>query len=191
MRYITKMNADNRAFAAALVDMGVRGHIRLVEEDGGWLSRDKTRLERLGSRDDPPAGGTGRRSNSLCRPGESIMMEQKNHEKFSSAKNRLTDILKTAYEGKMFHRNAGWAASGMLLFLAAIWLAAAAVVAATDGAELWQVGVTLGAIARRGRAVAGDHQGPSAVGKCLLSRDRLRRRGGGPRDWLPDLGRGA
>ncbi len=49
MRYISKMNADNRAFAAALVDMGVRGHIKLVEEEGGWLSRDKTRLERLGS----------------------------------------------------------------------------------------------------------------------------------------------
>ena len=43
----TKMSADNRAFAAALVDMGVRGHIRLVEEDGGWLSGNKTRLERL------------------------------------------------------------------------------------------------------------------------------------------------
>ena len=47
MRYVTKMGADNRAFAAALVDMGVRGHIRMVEEDGGWFSGDKTRIERL------------------------------------------------------------------------------------------------------------------------------------------------
>jgi hypothetical protein len=30
MRYVVKMNADNRAFAAALVDMGVRGHIKDV-----------------------------------------------------------------------------------------------------------------------------------------------------------------
>ena len=37
MRYVTKEQADNRTFAAALVDMGVRGHIRLVEEDDGWL----------------------------------------------------------------------------------------------------------------------------------------------------------
>ena len=36
----------------------------------------------------------------------------------------------------MFHRNCGWAAAGLLLFLAAIWLAAAAVVAATDGAGI-------------------------------------------------------
>ncbi|QNP42600.1 DUF2207 domain-containing protein [Sphingomonas daechungensis] len=47
MRYIVKMGADDRAFAAALVDMGVRGHIRLSEEKGGFFSSDKTMLERL------------------------------------------------------------------------------------------------------------------------------------------------
>ena len=54
MRYVTKMGSDNRAFAAALVDMGVRGHIRLVEEEGGWFSRDKTRLERLSGEEPLP-----------------------------------------------------------------------------------------------------------------------------------------
>ena len=43
------MGSDNRAFAAALVDMGVRGHIRLVEEEGGWFSRDKTRHRTAGT----------------------------------------------------------------------------------------------------------------------------------------------
>ena len=47
MRYVTKMASDNRTFAAALVDMGVEGHVRLIEEDRGWLSGKKTRLERL------------------------------------------------------------------------------------------------------------------------------------------------
>ena len=65
MRYISKMNADNRAFAAALVDMGVRGHVKLVEEDGGWFSRNKTRLERLDGRDAASAGGTGRARRAL------------------------------------------------------------------------------------------------------------------------------
>ena len=54
MRYVTKMSADNRAFAAALVDMGVRGHIRMVEEDGGWLSSKKMRIERLARVKRPP-----------------------------------------------------------------------------------------------------------------------------------------
>ena len=37
MCYVTKISADNRSFAAALVDMGVHGHIKMSEEDPGWL----------------------------------------------------------------------------------------------------------------------------------------------------------
>ena len=62
----TKMNADNRAFAAALVDMGVRGHIKLVEEEGGWFSRDKTRLERLPSDTSRFRRRRKRRCDALC-----------------------------------------------------------------------------------------------------------------------------
>ena len=54
MRYVTEMGADNRTYAAALVDMGVRGHIRLVEEDRGWLSGKHTRLERLAGKEPLP-----------------------------------------------------------------------------------------------------------------------------------------
>ena len=39
MRYITRMGADSRAFAAALVELGVGGHIRLTEEEGGFFRR--------------------------------------------------------------------------------------------------------------------------------------------------------
>ena len=167
MRYISKMKADNRAFAAALVDMGVRGHVKLIEEEGGWLSRNKTRLERLDSRDPLPPEEQAA-LNSLCMPGESIMMEQTNHEKFSSANNKLSEVLKNAYEGKQFHRNLGWAGSGLLLFFAAIWLAAAAVVAAINGTELWMVVVGVGAILVAA-LLAPLIKSASTVGKCLLS----------------------
>ncbi|HKC02162.1 MAG TPA: DUF2207 domain-containing protein, partial [Sphingomicrobium sp.] len=114
MRYLTKMGSDNRTFAAALVDMGVRGHIRMVEEDGGWLSHDKTRIERLaGGEPLPPDEEAALRN--LVASGESIVMEQKNHTKFAAAKNGLAEVLKDSYEGKMFNRNYGWAAAGLLL----------------------------------------------------------------------------
>jgi uncharacterized membrane protein YgcG len=146
MRYIVKMNADNRAFAAALVDMGVKGHIRMVEEDGGWLSRKKTRLDRTaGETELPPEEQAA--LVQLCRSGESIVMEQKNHTEFSSAKSSLGDTLKTQYEGKLFKRNYGWAIAGVIVFLAALWVTAAAVVAVTDSQELWQIAVVLGALA--------------------------------------------
>jgi uncharacterized membrane protein YgcG len=166
MRYVTKMGSDNRAFAAALVDMGVRGHIRLVEEEGGWFSRDKTRLERLaGSEPLPPEEQAA--LSQLCSTGESIMMEQKNHSKFSSAKSSLDAYLKNKYEGKLFKRNYSWAGFGLLLFFAALWLTCAAIVAATDGAQLWMVGVTLGCLAVAG-LLSRVAEGSPQSGKCLF-----------------------
>jgi uncharacterized membrane protein YgcG len=166
MRYVTNMGADNRTFAAALVDMGVRGHIKLVEEDGGWLSSRKTRLERLTS-DKPLPEEEEAALDQLCLAGESIMMEQKNHANFSSAKSSLGAILKVRYDNKLFKRNVGWAAAGLFLFGVVFWLACAAVVAATYGAVLWQVGVVAGSFAVAGLLWLAFHE--STTGKCLLT----------------------
>ena len=166
MRYVVKENADNRTFAAALVDMGVRGHIKLVEEDRGWLSGKETRLERL-SGSNPLPEEEEAALDCLCRPGEEIMMEQKNHTSFAAAKTSLAAILKTKYEGKLFKRNVGWAAAGAMAFFAALWITAASVVAATDGASIWQIGVVLGCLAASALLWVVFHE--SAGGKCLLS----------------------
>jgi uncharacterized membrane protein YgcG len=166
MRYSWKMGADNRVFAAALVDMGVRGHIRLSEEDGGFFSRDKTVLERLpGANPLPPEEQAALRE--LAKTGEQIVMEQKNHQKFSAAQKSLGDVLKNTYEGVMFNRNWGWAVAGVILFIAAFWLVAAAVVATNDGAAIWRILVTLGAAVVAAMLAMVIH-GSSTSGKCLL-----------------------
>ncbi|MEO6225007.1 MAG: DUF2207 domain-containing protein [Sphingomicrobium sp.] len=166
MRYVTKMKSDNRAFAAALVDMGVRGHVKLAEQDGGWLSRDTRTLERLpGSQplpDDEQAA-----LDQLCSVGEVIAMKQANHAKFSAAGSALGANLKTKFEGRLFRLNYGWAVAGLLMFAAALWIAAAGVVAATNGASVWQIGVVLGALAAAALLWLAFHD--SAVGKCLLT----------------------
>ena len=167
MRYVTKMGADDRTFAAALVDMGVRGHIRMVEEEGGWFSRDKTRLERVAGPSPLPADEEAA-LRELLTTGESILMVQKNHEKFSSAKNSLFSVLKEQYEGKLFNKNWGWAIAGVVLIAAGVWLAAAAVAAVTNGARIWQIGFTAGALALATVLVA-LIQASSATGKCLLT----------------------
>jgi len=147
--------------------MGVKGHIRLVEEDGGWIFSSKTtRIERLqGTTALAPEEEAA--LNCLCQPGEQIVMEQKNHSTFSSAKSALEGILKTKYEGKSFKRNYGWAAAGLLLFIAVLWLTASAVVLALDGAEIWQIGVVAGSLALSGILWLLFHE--STVGKCLLT----------------------
>jgi uncharacterized membrane protein YgcG len=167
MRYMTKMNADNRTFAAALVDMGVRGHIRMVEEEGGWFSRDKTRLERLESSNPLPPEEQNA-LNALVEPGGSIMMIQKNYAEFGAAKKGLTGVLKEQFDGKMFKRNYGWAAAGVLGFIAAIWLTSSAIAAAADITALWRIGVTLGGITVAILLGFLIHES-STAGKCLLS----------------------
>lgn len=166
MRYVTKMGSDNRAFAAALVDMGVRGHIRLSEQDGGWLSGKRTILERLHNPTPLPSDEEAALA-SIAQPGELVEMVQSNHEKFSTAKSSLDDVLKSRYEGRLFKRNYGWAAAGLAAFIAALWLAAAAVVVAMGGGEVWKVGVVLGSLAACAMLWLAFHD--SAAGKCLLT----------------------
>ena len=167
MRYILNMAADNRTFAAALVDMGVRGHIKLSEEEGGFFSRDKTRLERLaGAEPLPPDEEAALRE--LARTGESIMMEQKNHSKFSSAQESLADVLKKQYEGTLFNKNWGWAIAGAVLLVAAVWLSAAAVVASYGLSDVMMVGTSVGLFALAAVLLLLLQQVRSA-GKCLLT----------------------
>jgi uncharacterized membrane protein YgcG len=166
MRYVTRMGADNRTFAAALVDMGVHGHIKLVEEDSGWLSGKHMRLERLAGKEPLPEEEEAA-LDCLCRPGEEIMMEQKNHDNFSAAQSALQGILKVRYEGKMFKWNIGWAAAGLFIFIACFWLVCAAVDLSTGGALVWQVGVVLGILIACALLWLAFHE--SATGKCLLS----------------------
>ncbi|HEU5483129.1 MAG TPA: DUF2207 domain-containing protein [Sphingomicrobium sp.] len=144
MRYVTEMGADNRSFAAALVDMGVRGHIRIVEEDGGWFSGDTRRIERLAGTDPLPTEEQ-MALGQLLSTGESIEMKQKNHAKFSSAKSSLEEYLKNRFEGKLFKRNYSWASAGLGVFVAAVWLAAATVALATGAASTLEAGLAIAA----------------------------------------------
>jgi uncharacterized membrane protein YgcG len=168
MRYVVKEESDNRAFAAALVDMGVRGHIKLVEEDRGWLEGGtKTRIDRLACRAPLPEDESAALE-QLVGTGGSIMMEQKNHDEFSTAKSALSGILKRDFEGKLFKRNYGWAVAGAALLIAALWLAAAAVDLATGITSYIQVAVAVGAIIATILFLAVQKQS-QAGGKCLLS----------------------
>ncbi|MEO7364760.1 MAG: DUF2207 domain-containing protein [Sphingomicrobium sp.] len=166
MRYVWRMGVDNRAFAAALVDMGVRGHVRMVEEDGGWLAKDKTRLERSAGSTPLPAEEEAALG-KLVRSGESIVMEQANHARFAAAQKALDDAFKERFDGKMFNRNWGWALAGIAIFLAALWVTAAAVVAATGVLDLRIVLMAFGAMITTILLLL-LVQEMRATGKCLV-----------------------
>jgi uncharacterized membrane protein YgcG len=144
MRYVVEESADNRAFAAALVDMGVKGHVRISEEEGGWLSGDTRIIERLSS-STPLAEEEEAALGQIASTGEIVAMKQENHSKFSSAKSELEAILKKKFEGRLFKRNYGWAAAGFGLFLASLWLSGASVAAASGLGDGMMIAVAVGA----------------------------------------------
>ena len=169
MRYIWKMGVDDRAFAAAVVDAGVKGHVRLVEQEGGFfgLAPDKMRLERLAGTEPLPDAEQSMLA-QLAMTGESVVMEQKNHEKFSAAKKMLDSAFKRDFEEKMFHRNWGWAAAGVAITIAMLWLTAASVAAATGTVDKLRIGVAVGALITCALLAMVMH-GLSTAGKCLLA----------------------
>ena len=129
MRYIVEQKLDNRAFAASLVEAAVKGHVRLVEEDGGWFSGNKRRIERFVYGETQPLGSAELAAlNRLVSPNESRLMEQKNHAYFSAAKKTLGDSFAKAFEGKLFLRNYGWIGAAVVILVATIWLVAALIV---------------------------------------------------------------
>ena len=140
------MGFDNRAFAASIVELGVRGRIRLVEGEKGWLSRAKTTIEKTGGEEDLPAPEAAMMSR-LFIGGDSILMDNKNHAAFGSARSALEAGLKSAYEGKLFKRNHDWSLLGIVLMIVAIWIPAALVL------------ITGG---------AGDARAPVAIGGLIL-----------------------
>ncbi len=166
MRYVREMKTDNRAFAAALVDMGVRGHIKIEETDGGWLSGDTRTIERLAS-DAPLPEDEQAALSQLVPTGASIAMKQENWEKFSAAKSALEGALKARYEGKLFKRNYGWAAAGTAIFIAALWFAAASVALAGGFATWLTIGVAAGAALAAVLFMLAQRQGGSG-GSCIL-----------------------
>lgn len=116
MRYVSKMGFDNRAFTAAIVDLGVRGEVHISKEDGGWLAKDTTTLRRTDlsrAGDDRLPAPEAAMRDALFGRGESIILKQENHTTLQAARKALDDGLKAAYSGRLFVDNRDWAVLGM------------------------------------------------------------------------------
>ena len=169
MRYIVKQKFDNRGFAAALVDAAVKGHVRLVEEDGGWFGGNERRIDRMEAPGSVPLAAPEQASlDALVGPDQSLVMEQKNHATFSAAIKALGSRYAEAYDGKLFLRNYGWIGAAVVIFVAAFWLAAATVVLAEGAGNellvlLSAAGMAIGALI--------FHAAPNdkSTGRCLFN----------------------
>jgi uncharacterized membrane protein YgcG len=167
MRYIVEEKLDNRGFAAALVDAAVKGHVRLVEVSRGFFHSKERRIERYDFPLAKPLAPTEQASlDALVEPNSSLVMEQKNHAAFTSAKKALSDRYGETYEGQLFNRNYAWIGAAVVILVAALWLAAVAVVLAESGGQS-----PLAVFSVAGLAIAAMlfHARPEkGSGRCLL-----------------------
>jgi predicted membrane protein DUF2207 len=135
IRYVRRMGYDNRAFAAAIVESGVRGKLRLEEGEGGWFSKAKTVIHKTGEPDDMPAPERNMLQ-SLFGGRSHIQMDKSEHVAFRAAQSKLENGLTDAYKGKLFLTNKGWAWVGLVLLLAAMLFAGTVALAVDPYADV-------------------------------------------------------
>jgi len=115
VRFIRRMGYDRKAFTAALIDMAVKGYLR-IEDDGS-----KFELVKTGSPQNL-SSGEKRIGDALFSGARSIKMTNAHHAKFGSAINRLRESLEAEHQKTMFARNQiyFWIGIAITLGIAAI-----------------------------------------------------------------------
>lgn len=121
-RFVDRMSFDNDCFTAAIINLGVKGHLQIVEEDDATTIKKRTGGKPLSPEE------TGLMAN-LFAGRSSLLLQQSNHATIGGAKSELSEDLSKAYLGKLFANNFGWSGFGLLLsvlVVGAILLAVAA-----------------------------------------------------------------
>jgi hypothetical protein len=107
-RYVEFMGFDDQGYAAAIVGLGVKGRLRIVQEDGG------TRLEaRDGGK--PLMADEQVLAEGLFSNGPTLELDQINHVQIGKARTDLGRALAKAYRGRLFADNYLWSGLGLLL----------------------------------------------------------------------------
>lgn len=119
IRYVRRMAFDNRCFAAAIVDSGVHGKLRMQEGEKGFFTKAKTSLIKTAEPDDMPEPER-RMLGALFASANTIEMDKANHVAFGAARKALKENLEDAYLGRFFLKNLGWAWVGIMFLLASL-----------------------------------------------------------------------
>ncbi|HXZ27370.1 MAG TPA: DUF2207 domain-containing protein, partial [Terriglobales bacterium] len=112
VRYLRKMGYDNKAFAAAVVNMAVKKYLT-IEKHG-----DTYTLRRVGKSDDPALAPEERVAGQLLLgDDDSIKLEQSNHSTIAAALSEFRRTLKNAEDNVYFFSHGRYMIPGILLTL--------------------------------------------------------------------------
>ena len=110
VRYVLRMGFDKKCFSAVVLNLAVRKHLTIEEDDGNYsLTRIDDADESFLSRGEKKVLG------KLLRSRQSIELDNANHSKFSKAIAELKKTLAGEYKGKLFFSNLKWFIPGVMI----------------------------------------------------------------------------
>ena len=104
-RFLTQMGYDNKIFAAAIVNMAVKGAVT-IEEDPGWFSKTFT-LRRTGEAEDALSPAESHAFAALFSESDEIELKQANWERIKEANDALSGNLRDRHVGAAYKENYG------------------------------------------------------------------------------------
>ena len=114
MRFMAEMGYDDKVFAAAVIDMAVKGYLSIREKDGKYtLTKTDGNPSKLSAEEKKIAA-------QLFQSGSSIALEQKNHSRIAAAKNALRTSLTLTFEKTHFVTNKDAFVIGVVISTAAV-----------------------------------------------------------------------
>ena len=142
VRFITQMGYDDKAFAATIVNMAVKGFLSISEKAGEYTLQKNPESKAVLSHDEQGV------ASKLFVSGSSIVLKQTNHATIRSAKESLGTSLAGAYEKNYFLTNRRQFIIGLLLSIVVL---AASFLSARHAGDalffgLWLMGWSIGVV---------------------------------------------
>ena len=167
VRFVHRMGYDRKAFAASLVDMAVKGYMKISEADHTYTFTRTGKSESAASLDDGESAMAGK----LFASRNSIELKQTNHTAVANAISALKTTLKNEYERAYFVTNLHWFVGGLaILVLTAV---AAALLSDDPGPSAfllaWLSGWSVGTAFLLHRAADAWHDVVAGPGSRILN----------------------
>jgi len=111
VRFVYRMGYDRKAYAASLVDMAVKGYLKIAESDRVYTLTRTNKSETATSLSHGEAAIAGK----LFDDGNSIALKQENHAAVAASISSLKTSLINEYERVYFVTNSHWFAGGLAM----------------------------------------------------------------------------
>ncbi len=121
MRFIQRKAFDRTAFVAALLNIAVKGHLRIVETYASAYRLEETDP---GERREALSEGEAKCFRRLFASGPTVEIEKANRSRLTKAQSALSNHLRATYDRVFFSTNRFWFFGGLAITLLA-WLAVA------------------------------------------------------------------